>query len=85
MDYCLYSYFVAVAGVSGEPNTTAGGGKGGGTVSVKEISDQGPSFSRPWDYMILTVWMAFSPKGPMYKNSETVCIHSPKYSLYICV
>ena len=55
MDYCLYSYFVAVAGVSGEPNTTAGGGKGAGTVSVKEISDQGPSFSRPWDYMILTV------------------------------
>ena len=25
--------------------------------------------------------MAFSPKVPMYKNSETVCIPSPKYCL----
>ena len=32
--------------------------------------------------MILTVSMAFSPKFPMYKNSETVCIPSPKYCLY---
>ena len=24
----------------------------------------------------------FSPKVPMYKNSETVCIPSPKYCLY---
>ena len=25
---------------------------------------------------------AFSPKVPMCKNSETVCIHSPTYCLY---
>ena len=29
--------------------------------------------------------MAFSPKDPMYKNSETVCIPSPKYFLYTYV
>ena len=44
-----------------------------------------PSFTRPWDYMILTVWMAFSPKVLMYKNSETVCIPRPKYCLYTYV
>ena len=42
-----------------------------------------PSFTRPWDNMILTGWMAFSPKAPMYKYSETVCIHKV-LSLYIC-
>ena len=26
--------------------------------------------------------MAFSPKAPMYKNSETIFIHIPKYCLY---
>ena len=36
-------------------------------------------------YMILTVGMAFSPKVPMYKNNETVCIPSLKYCLYICI
>ena len=44
-----------------------------------------PSFTRPWDYMILTVWMAFSPEVPMYKNSKTVCIPSPKYCLYMYI
>ena len=31
------------------------------------------------------LWMAFSPKVPMYKNSETACIPSPKYCLYTYV
>ena len=30
-------------------------------------------------------WMAFSPKVPMYTNSETICIPSPKYCLYTYV
>ena len=29
--------------------------------------------------------MAFSPKVPMYKNSETDCVPSPKYCLYTYV
>ena len=29
--------------------------------------------------------MAISPKVPMYKNSETICIPSPKYCLYTYV
>ena len=28
---------------------------------------------------------AFSPEVPMYKNSKTVCIPSPKYCLYTYV
>ena len=28
------------------------------------------------------LWMAISPKVPMYKNSETICIPSPKYCFY---
>ena len=32
------------------------------------------------------LWMAFSPKVPMYKNSETICIsYSPKNCLYTYV
>ena len=31
------------------------------------------------------LWMAISPKVPMYKNSETLCIPSPKYCLYTYV
>ena len=31
------------------------------------------------------LWMAFSPKVPMYENSETICIPSPKYCLYTYV
>ena len=38
-----------------------------------------PSFTRPWDYMILTALNGHFPKVPMYKNSETNCIPSPKY------
>ena len=29
-----------------------------------------PSFTRPWDYMILTVRMAFSPKVPIVRVQD---------------
>ena len=46
-----------------------------GQLKIKWLK---PSFTWPWDYMILTAL-----KVPMFKNSETICIPSSNYSVFI--